>query len=114
MRGGRERAERRERVERRIGLGAPRRLEVVVDPERVDAGELEQFGDRADLVPGAAVLRHADPDARCRPAHGLPTTTTSWAVGAAAWSAADAGMGAMSVMPRSVASRAAIPSPPGR
>ncbi len=62
----------------------------------VDAGDLEQVGDRADLVPGAAVLRHADPDARCRPAHGLPTTTTSWAVGAAAWSAAEAGMGAMS------------------
>lgn len=104
---------RRDGVEGRVGLDASRRLEVVVDPQGIDVGCVEQRGRRADLIPGRPELREPDADAGNGRAQ-APMITISCADGAAACTTAEIGIGAVPVVPRSPARRVASAWSPTR
>ena len=68
----RERGQGGEGVEGRLGLDPPRRLEVVVDPEALEAEPLGTQGERRAPGPGRAVLRDPDPDRGSRHSSIIP------------------------------------------
>ena len=67
-----ERGQGGEGVEGRLGLDPPRRLEVVVDPEALEAEALGAQGEVAHLGPRRAVLRDPDPDRGSRHSSSIP------------------------------------------